>query len=351
MKIAIADDSNGSNAHSYIRLGLLRAFAGCGHEAVLWNIQQKSAIDFFDEVEPDLVWLQSYNLERGVLKSVANRPNLRVILTGSDWSLSSNAIDHSKYPIVRANQKEIKLVEQLNDAHKIDFITCHYHQNSMRTTHEYWLDKLGIPIVGLPPAADIVDYTGGKYMEEFACDIMFSGGYWDYKGLTIKPWFFPLLDSSLKLNVKIYGNRPWGCIQYCGYLDNQYMKHAMKSAKVCPNISEPHAQKYGTELNERCFKLLSNKCPVVSDYTSSLVNDIFINGEIEVADTPKEFKEKCLAVVNGDLKIDVEKGYDKVMGSETYFHRVASIFRHLGLEREENNTLQTYSKIRQDNEL
>ncbi len=347
-RILLADESRGTNAHYFIRVGLARAFAGAGHEAAIWDISSKSALDMFDEYKPEIVMIQSYNLTKGLIKAIKEYQP-KVVMTASDWSEYSDNIDIIKYPVVRASQEEIINVETLlRETGKPDFICCHYHENSINKTHHYWKEKLGIPIHGIPPAADIQDYVGGQFKEEFASDVCFVGGKWGYKGQTIDNWFLPLCDSSLNLDVKIFGNRNWGIPQYCGNLDTKHVKHAFKSAKVCPNISEPHAQIYGHELNERCFKLLSNKCPVVSDYTESLAVDIFNNGEIEFAKTPKEYKEKILAVINGDLVIDTQKGYDKVMESETYFSRVTQIFDLLNLKLQSITSKMAYKNIRKE---
>lgn len=352
MRVIIADDSQGSNAHTYIRLGFARAFAAAGHETIIWDIHSKSAIDMFDEFNPDLFWGQTYNLERGVIKAIEERPNLRVILTGSDWSYYSDNINVDKYPIVTARPREIQLVEELiKKTGKPDFICCHYHDNRIGITHEYWKSRLGVSIYGIPLAADIADYTNGQVIEEFKSDIMFIGGRWAYKSKTIEPWLLPLCSPELNLNVKIFGNRNWGIPQYCGNLETPYVRHMMKSAKVCPNVQELHAHDFGHDINERVFKLLSNKCPVVSDYSDSFAKDFFYNGEVEFAKTPAEFKEKCLAVINGDLIIDVNKGYEKVMESETYFHRVSDIFKLLSMSFDSANILSVYASLRTENNL
>jgi len=352
VRVIIADDSQGQTAHYFIRLGWARAFEGAGHEAFLWDTNKIPIIDIFDNTKPDLFIGQTYNINRGWIKAIEDNPQCKVVLTGSDWSQFSDNIDINKYPIVRANQKEIKLVEELiKRTGKPDLIMCHYHNNNIGTTHEFWRDKLGVKIGGIPPAADIIDYTNGKYMSEFESDITFIGGKWGYKSLAIDKWFLPLCDYSLNLNIKIFGNKSWGIPQYCGFLPNEYARNAFKSAKVCPNISEPHAQDFGIELNERCFKLLSNKCAVVSDYTSSLAEDIFNDGEIEFANTPKEFKEKILSVIDGSLKIDTQRGYDKVMESHTYFARIQTLFEMLHMQEEADNVKKSYQQIREVNVL
>lgn len=353
MRVIIADDSQGSNAHTYIRLGYARAFAAAGHETVIWDIHSKSAIDMFDEFNPDLFWGQTYNLERGIIKAIEERPNLRVILTGSDWSYYSDNINVDKYPIVTARPREIQLVEELiKKTGKPDFICCHYHDNRIGITHEYWRSRLGVSIYGIPLAADIADYTNGQVIEEFKSDICMSGGFWAYKGQIITKWLFPLCEPSLNLNIKIFGNRPWPIINYCGFLDTQYMRHAFKSAKLNVNLSEPHAHTVGGhDINERPFKLLCGKNVVLSDYTESLAKDFFNNGEIHFAKTPLEFKEKALAILNGELSIDPNIGYQKIIKSETYFHRVRDIFSILKLSTEAQNVMDIYKDIIVSNNL
>lgn len=351
MKIIISDDSNGTNAHSYIRLGLARALSACGHETFIWNINQKSAIDIFDEINPEIFLGQTYNLERGLIKALCERPHIKVVLTGSDWGDQSDQMDLNRFPILVANPTEIKLTELLNKERGIDRIVCHYHPSRIHITHHHWEDKLGIPIGGVPLAADISDYTGGRFHEEFKSDVCFVGGRWGYKGRTIDKWLVPLCDSRLSLNIKIFGNRGWGLVQYAGFIDTKYVRHIMKSAKVCPNMHEEHSQVYGIDVVERVFKILSNKCPCVSDYVESLAVDFFPNGEVEFAKTPQEYKEKCLAVINGDLIIDTEKAYQKVMAEETYFNRASSILSYIGLEEESRNILSIYNQIRKENSL
>lgn len=351
MVIVICDDSNNSNAHSWIRRGWARALSACGHDTYLWNIDEKSAIDIFDDLNPDLFWGLTYRLERGTIKAITERPNLKVLLTGSDWSDYSDNINLEKYPILSATHREIKLVEDLNNKHKIDYITCHYHENDILKTHHHWRDKLGITIHGLPLACDIADYVNPIFMPELESDISHISGYWPYKAQIIDKWFLPLCSPDLKLNIKIFGNRPWPT-NYCGMIDNQYAKNVFKSAKLNINLSEPHAHDIGGhDLNEKCFKVLAGRNSLLSDYTPSLAENFFNNGEVEFAKSPAEFKEKALSIISGDLIIDTEKGYQKVMNSETYFHRCVDMFTYLGMHDEALNVERCYHKIRLDNDL
>lgn len=350
-RILIADDSRGQTAHYYMRLGLARAFAAGGHEVLLWDIHSKSAIDMFDEFKPTVLSSQTYNIDRGLIRALQDNPQCKVFMKAADWSPFSESIDLKKYPVLVATEQEIKNVETLRKlTGKPDFLDIHYHRNRIKQTHSHWTDKLGITVNSLMPATDIMDYVGGERLPEYESDICFVGGKWGYKSKCIDSWLLPLCDISLGLNVKIFGNKHWGIPQYCGTIDNNDVKHAFASAKVCPNVSEPHAQDFGYELNERVFKLLSNKCPVVSDYTESLAIDLFPT-EVEYAKSPTEFKEKVLAVINGDLQIDTEAGYQKVMSEHTYIHRAIDIFNYLDMTDEANVLKSAYADIRKNNDL
>lgn len=352
MIIVIASDSvKNINAHTFIRNGWGKALSASGHDVYIWDIYSKNCIDIFDELNPDLFWGLTYHLDRSTLKAISERPNLKVILTGSDWSKYSDKIDINKFPIVRANKKEIRLVEELNNFHKIEFICCHYHDKHINKTHHYWKDRLGINIHGLPLGCDISDYCNSIVMPEFISDITHISGYWPFKAQIIDKWFLPLCSHELDLNIKVFG-RGWGIPQFYGSIPNNLVKNAFKSAKVNINISEPHAHSVGShEINEKIFKQLAGKNTVVSDYTESIAQDFFPNGEVLFAKTPQEFKSLCLAVINNDLTIDVEKGYESVMNNHTYFHRCAELFNYLKLPTEANNILLTYQKIRKENNL
>lgn len=351
MKILIADDSRGSNAWTYIRLGMARGFACSGHEVLLWDIYAKSAIDMFDEFKPDIFWGQTYNLDRGLIKAISYYPDCKVFLTAADYSPFARSIDLNKYPVLVATDKEIKAVEELKRlTRKPDFVCVHYHQNRIEQTHSDWMDRLGIPFRSLMPAADIMDYVGGITKDEFKSDITHVSGYWPFKAQIINKWFFPLCDSFLNLNIKVFGNRNWPIPQYCGFIDTKYVKHAFKSAKLNINLSEPHAHVYGYEINEKIFKLLAGKNRVLSDYTESMASDVFPDG-IEYAKTPKEFKEKALAIINNELQINQEIGYQKVMNEHTYIHRAADVFKFLNLNKEGDDIIKEFLKLRIENNI
>ena len=215
----------------------------------------------------------------------------------------------------------------------------------MPKLHEDWV-KEGAISHSCMLAADVFDYTGGTYKEEYASDIAFVGGYWPYKGKNLDRYLLRLCQYDRPYNVKIWGNQNWSCPQYCGWVDNSIVRDVLRSAKICPNVSEPHATDLGYDVNERFFKLLANKCFVVSDYVDSA--DINLKLPIKFCGSPMEFEETIQHYLNNpEEKQDyIDSGYDLVMSEHTYFHRCRDIFTHLGLEDEGDRLMKSYDILR-----
>jgi hypothetical protein len=179
-------------------------------------------------------------------------------------------------------------------------------------------------------AADVFEFTGGESKPEYECDLGFLGGRWGYKAQTLDNYFMPLLGGEL--NVKIFGNQPWGIPEYCGFLPDDEVRHFLASAKICPNISELHSQDFGYDIIERPFKLAANKCFVISDYVEGLA-EVYPN--MPMCKTPEDFKKDVYYYLNDDKSVieSVEANYKETINKHTYFHRVSEIFINLGMEQ------------------
>lgn len=341
MKILISNDNR--NAHYYIRMGYARALVASGHEVVVWELTQKSAFDMFDEFEPDLFWGQTYNLNASIIKCIEERPHMRVILRAPDWSDFANTVA-AKYPILTASKDLVLLEELRQKTGKPDFLHCHYTQKSLEKTHENYL-KRGYKIHSMLNGADIFGFYKGSYKEEYDSDIAFVGGRWGYKAQNLDPYLV-YLCRDFSYNVKIFGNQPWGIPQYCGFAQDHEIKDIFASAKICPNISEPHSNEYGYDIVERPFKLLSNGCFVISDYVQDLV-DMIPDGIVYAKDA-NHFHELVKQYVNdedGRRKV-AAVGHECVMNNHTYFHRAANMFRGLNMENNAIRCIESLEKYR-----
>jgi hypothetical protein len=342
MKILISSD--GTHAHFFQRLAWLNAFRSCGIDAQLWDCKKISAFDIFDKFEPDIFLGQSYNLDEALVKCIYERPHLKVGLRAGDWGDHESEIDKTKFNILFASEKEKKLLKKLKDeTGKPDFVHIHYLQDDVDKTHAHY-KTIGIEPKSLIMCADINVYGGSSFDPKFECDIGFVGGYWPHKGTVINNYLFPMLGDINKYKIKIFGNQPWPVNQYCGMIQDKDVKNLFRSAKVCPNLSEPHAHVFGVDINERIFKILYSGGFCVSDYCEAY--NLFGDGII-LTKTAEEFREKIDYYINHpeEAKQIANKGRKVVIESHTNFHRIASIFEYFGMTKVSDEILKNIKTI------
>lgn len=326
MKILISNDNY--SAHYYERLGWARALEASGHQVYLWQINGISPFDIFDDFEPDIFLGQTYNITKSLIQVIEERPNLLCWMKAGDFGYLVDNYPKG-YEILTASEQEKKNVEELfKKTGKPQFIGCHYLQHRLEETHGYW-KNLGPQLFSMPLASDIFDYTNGQECEEFKCDMMFIGGEWKYKKKSFDEFLYPLFNPKYNYKIKIFGNSVWGTSNYCGQINNNMVKHALKSATVCPNISEPHARDINihAEICERPFKLASNKCFCITDYSEDLLS-IFSNDEMPIYKNANEFHEifKHFIRYPHERSLYIQRAYDICLNQHTYFHRIESLF-------------------------
>jgi hypothetical protein len=336
MKILICSD--GMHAHYFQRLSWANAFGHSGHEVFFWDKTKTSAFDAFDRSEPDIFMGQSYNLDDATIKCIKERPHLRVGLRAGDWGDHEQEVDKSSYNILFCSQKEKEILKKLKDeTGKPDFVHIHYPEWAVEQTHNHF-ESIGIKAASLMMCADTSVYGYGQEREELKCDLGFVGGYWPYKGLVIDKYLMPLLHPVGKYNVKIFGNQPWPAGQYCGLISDERVKDLFTSAKICPNLSEPHAHRFGFDVNERIFKVLFAGGFCITDNVAGY--RMFGDGVV-IANSPEDFKEKVDYYLKNPIEAAEisEKGYWTVKENHTNYHRAAQIMNLFGYGNEAQKIL------------
>ena len=271
---------------------------------------------------------------------------MKVIMKAGDWGPLTDQIDPAKYGVLKATENEKWMIIDLhNETGKPDYVHIHYPQEFIEQTHGYWKYH-GVPTYGELLAADTFEYTNGQFRPEFASDISFIGGYWAYKAQTFNKYLLPLCND-FKYRIKIFGNNPWPVPQYCGYVQNEIVKDILASATICPNLSEPHSGVFGFDIIERPFKLLANKCFMISDYVEGL--NMTFGDKIVMAKSPTDFWEKIdYFIKNPEKRIPyIQQGYEEVINNHTYFNRVNEIFTNLGLLSHAQKCNEVYQTIKQ----
>lgn len=338
MNILITSD--GPHALGFHRMSIAKAMDACGHSTYIWEINSNKPIyDVFDEIEPDIFLSQTYNLNRAIISCIKERPNLRVGLKASDFG---NDIDLTKYPVLVANENEVKLTESIQD--QVDFLEIHYPEKYLEQTHGEWI-KRGFNVISVLMCCNIFDYTGGEVKEEFKTDCVFIGNRWPYKSQCLDRYILPLCDIYSKIKLKIFG-QGWGGAYSCGYLPDEYVKHAYKSADIILNCHEAHSQQFGYDIISRPFNGAISGQLVISDYVAGLA-DIFGNGMV-YGTSGEDYREKVIYyLANQTERESIAKlGYETCLGGHTAFHRVFHIFKTLGLEQEADNCTLTLEKYK-----
>jgi spore maturation protein CgeB len=326
MKILIRHEPNASN---YIYAGIANAFNMKGHEAAFWHQENVPAFDVFNAFQPDIFIGQGYNLDRATIKCLARNPETKVLLKVGCWGPVCQDVDTEKYPILNATDEEMRNVGQVAaslSSIKNLVLFNYVHPNRKDYLMAAWEETVASTI-GLLPAADPMYYFQETVDENLKCDIGFVGGYWPYKGENLDKYIIPLCHPVGKYNIKIFGNQAWPVPQYMGMSNDTTARNLFSSATICPNVSEPHANVFGFEVNERVFKLAASKSFFISDRIDSLTEDIFTKGEAVVAENPEKFHNLVDNFIQNPEQRDshIAACYETVMKSHTYAHRVQQI--------------------------
>jgi hypothetical protein len=321
--------------------GWRQVFIHTGHEW-RWLKKDEAILDVFNEYKPDMFIGATYEINSALKKALIKYPETIVLMKANNWGPSDKDIDKELFPIGKVDEKEIKKVEELLYIKGLPlYLFNFYHLNRYKYTMSYWELELGLPLIEGLPAADTFNYKPVEPREELKCDVGFVGGYWPYKARNLDKYIFPLCFPVGKYDVKIFGNQVWPVPQYLGNASNATTEALFASSTICPNISEPHANEFGFEVNERVFKLAASKAFCINDPIASLSEDIFTNNELVIADDDKHFQDLVHMFISNPQLRDkyIEAAHETVMKSHTYAHRVANMWKVLGNKEEEQKCL------------
>jgi hypothetical protein len=321
--------------------GFKHVFESAGHHWLWWNQSQTPIFDILDQNQDiDIFWGTTFDLTESIVRALNERPEIKLVLKGGDWGPITPEVRrwaqsaNVPCPIVFAEDKDILLTEKL--VHKNILIICHYHENSIENTMSGW-QELGVKVAGIPNAADIFEYSLGEVKPEFISDVSYVGGYWPHKAINMNQYLMKILPSAYpqyNFSVKIWGNQGFQLVpEFLGHIDTKHVRHIYRSAKVCPSFSEPHSTKFGYDVIERPFKVLSSGGFCISDYVRSLYDDFFSENQLPVYRNFDEFMFLTETAIKNpaDAQKIAAQGRKVVLQEHTYFHRVDALLKRLGL--------------------
>lgn len=325
----------GESAPRYVRNGWRRVFEALGHTFIFWDRNTKSAHDLFYE-NPDLdIFLgTTYNCDDALVKCLLKKPNIKVAMFCSAWGKLTGSIDRKKYPIDYATKEEIDRIELLKQRiGKPDFVFIHITENYRKDCIGGW-EEIGVKSVGILNACDTFIYANAVPQRHFVSDVAFCGGYWQYKSQNIDKYLIRLCDTfPVKYDIKVFGNSYWPISQYLGFLPEGQDANVFASAKICPNISEPHSYLY-PDIVERCFKVPGAGGFLISDKVD--LSEVFEQGTV-----PQFYDwESFVYLVEKYLKDGASRTALaanqrlQVLRRHTYFDRVAKMFNEFGMSKD-----------------
>lgn len=339
-------------APEYMRRVWANCFLHLGYDFKFWDTRTKPAFDVFDEYEPDLFIGTTFNFNEPLFKCVKERPELKVFMVTSNNGPLDDEIDLKEYPILVATYKEKKLLEKLKkETGQPEFICLHYHQNDVDKTMSRWRD-IGLNPIALTNAADTFEYYMAKDekivdYDKLKSELSYVGGYWAFKSRNLDKYILPLCNPIGKYNIKIFGNQGWGGVpQFCNTINTERVKHLFASAIICPNVSEPHSNRWGFDPVERPFKITINaNAFCISDYVETFKTNIF-GDSLPMAKTPQDFFDMIDYFLKNPEKREpyMEKAHKICLTSHTGFSRVAKIFKNLNMPEEEKRTIDAFEK-------
>lgn len=202
-----------------------------------------------------------------------------------------------------------------------DFVWCYCSPTFVPEYYGYWESKHGIPVIGLPTAADTTIYRPRPPQERFVGDIGWIGGCWIYKAKMMDKYLMPL---KTKYKCQIFGWSP-----NLPDISDQDAPVLFSSAKVCPAVSESHSAVHPIDIPERVFKV-----PASGGFTihtpSPAIPDLF-GDDIPMASGPAEWFELIDHFIKNDDERRQQAEWQRasVLRRHTYFDRAESIARQI----------------------
>ena len=222
-----------------------------------------------------------------------------------------------------------------------------YGMEEDRLLWSYWTLQKGIKWVPMPVAGDKVLYKATPE-EGKTTDIVYLGGRWAYKGLTIDKYLLPLYarclsgitDGDRDLRFRLCGWGEWPKSYNIEMLGEDKVVEFLGSGRVGPCISEQHTHEYGIDVPERAFKVALCNTLVVHDAVPIIRR--MIPSSI-IANSPENFQELCIYYskdCNSEERIRLSQSQrHEVLSHHTYHHRMATLFEGIGWFDEANNML------------
>ncbi len=322
-------------AGRFIYEGYRDAFTKLGHELVPLTSNQ-TLRDLNENFHADILLtsLHVYTLKFLNLSDLKRYRDAGLFVLSAIPSWNSNHTVHTTDCL----KKQTKLVNLLKSGDFAD--VCHNIYEEDCNFMAGFTRETGIPFETILLAADSNKYKY-KYDENYACDISYVGHYLPEKREFIKKQVIPLMK---KYDVKIYGcdwtpqDRFLGLIQKgAQFINFEPLKGLRKvpvyddnivysSSTINLNFHGDYQVKYGSDINERTFKIPCSGGFEICDNVK-IIRNYFSPKELVIAENSDDWFDKIdYYLKNPEKRIPIiNAGRKKVLKDHTYLNRAKQI--------------------------
>jgi len=296
-------------AFGYISDGWVNALLSKGHQARRWD-GNKESWDIFD---PDL-----YIGCSGHRQDIPQNRRAKVAIHVNPYGpVDLKSINES-------NDSITWVLEQNPDA------VFGYGDEEDRLLWSFWDEKHGITWIPMPTAADICIFNRDLDENKKTHDIVYLGGRWDYKAITMDSYLIHALKTLGKSFV-VHGWGDWPQDICSGGIADDMAADFLNSGKIGPCSAEKHTHLYGIDVPERMFKVAACGTLVIHDSVPAVKRYI---PSIVVAQNPDNFVDLCRHYIeNDDERVQlIEKQKSEVLAAHTYHHRMHTMLSSLGFD-------------------
>lgn len=305
-------------AFGYISDGWANALRDRGHKVHRWDGDQNTWHSFAPDV---------YIGCSGHKQPIPPKGNCKIAIHVNPYGPVS---------IQGINESEQAIRWTLNQ--KPDAVFGYGHEED-RLLWSYWTKRHGVPWVPMPTAGDKIIFKQTRALDDRDYDVVYLGGRWAYKGITIDAYLVPLLEHKV-VTYKLHGWGDWQRGLCSGGLADDLACEFLNSGRIGPCISEQHTHSHGIDIPERAFKVALCGGLVVHDAAITVKRMI---PSALVASNPQQFHDYVKHFSQPENQAErielVAKQQQEVLSEHTYHHRLAGLFRTLGLDAEADHML------------
>jgi glycosyltransferase involved in cell wall biosynthesis len=317
-------DVNVPTASSTLRVGFCRGFANIGVRYEMVGTADLGRA--LTEMSDPIVFLTTYDyleFDNQSLRELRKHPHFVWV---NPWFKGMKKLYRSKnlfledsYPGSDVTRKVLR-----SDAAFVWTIS----PESCLDLFDVWRDR-GQRVESIPLACDTERYYPTKKDDRFnSVDMAFVGGYRAYKNIQYDKYLKPYEDR-----LDVFAVEPWPYVGYKGQIADDDERVLYQNARVCPALSEPHAEFTG-DIVERAFKVMGSGGLAITDVLPAY-RDLFTESELLVPQDVEEYHHFVTqALDDGSFNQRYRQaGYEAVMNRHTYAHRAARILELLERDR------------------